>query len=194
MEDALDSSSDDNDADTFIAQVIDEVGISFSAVQSTAHSVDVESSDDDLAARLQCLKDSSNAFPSNSSSNVNLSSTVKLDDVGNRQSHLKKSPSDTLDILIKLQHFDGHWELTKEFADIVGIEMDSMNRIADKKGISADIWATSLAIIYLKLNLQLYQEEWDMVYNKSLKWLQHIAPNWSELLQTAMEFLTGKRL
>jgi hypothetical protein len=80
-----------------------------------------------------------------------------------------------LDRLVSLQHADGTWDWSKDFADLLGIPFDELEeRLVNAEG-EADVcrraWATALALIWLKVKANRYMNEWVLLEKKARKWL-----------------------
>ncbi len=86
-----------------------------------------------------------------------------------------------LDRLVALQSADGSWDLTEEFAEIIGRSLDELE--AELRGapggraVARRIAATSLALEWLEREATAERAEWEMLAEKARRWLAaHDAP------------------
>eukprot|EP00105_Crassostrea_gigas_P042431 XP_019926579.1 PREDICTED: von Willebrand factor A domain-containing protein 5A isoform X2 [Crassostrea gigas] len=90
--------------------------------------------------------------------------------------------------LIEIQAFDGSWQLTDNFSKILGNTMEQLRRESPVADI--DIWATALAVAFLRKNFLEQREEWEMVEEKALKWLSTKTNDGKDVLQEASKILS----
>lgn len=76
-----------------------------------------------------------------------------------------------LDKLVALQRANGSWELTRDFADRVGVEFDRL-RSAWPNAIEPDVWATLVALAWLEAHAQAERLEWQGLAGKAENWLK----------------------
>jgi hypothetical protein len=80
-----------------------------------------------------------------------------------------------LDRLVALQSADGSWDLTPEFAEIIGRSVDELE--ADLRGapggrvVARRVLATSLALEWLERDAAAERAEWEMLAEKARRWL-----------------------
>lgn len=96
--------------------------------------------------------------------------------------------SSAMMLLIEMQTFDGSWQLTDNFSKILGNTMDQLKR--ESPIVDIDIWATALAVAFLRKNFLKQREEWEMVEEKALKWLSTKTNEGKDVLQEASKFLS----
>jgi uncharacterized protein YegL len=79
-----------------------------------------------------------------------------------------------LDRLVALQSADGSWDLTREFAEIIGRSLDELE--AELRGASGGrvvarrVMATALALEWLEANAGAERAEWEMLAEKARRW------------------------
>lgn len=83
--------------------------------------------------------------------------------------------TDSLQSLILLQRFDGIWDFSDEFCSVVGLKTvcqgaEESTRIPSN--FEPNVWATALAIVYLRVRLPDRRAEWTLVADKALKRLR----------------------
>ena len=76
-----------------------------------------------------------------------------------------------MQILVRLQHADGSWDLTREFADAIGQEFDVLQSVVrratrDRQDMTK-AWATALALIWLQRHAGDFESEWHMLAAKA---------------------------
>jgi hypothetical protein len=93
--------------------------------------------------------------------------------------------------LILLQYAEGFWQLTYAFARIIGLPLVQLELAApfvdstmiplaeqdDRLGIdcyydSLALWATALALVYLKRKWTSHEKDWELIAIKAEAWLQ----------------------
>ena len=80
-----------------------------------------------------------------------------------------------LDRLVALQSADGSWDLTHEFAEIIGRSLDELE--AELRGapggrvVARLVMATALALEWLEANAGTERAEWEMLAEKARRWL-----------------------
>lgn len=90
--------------------------------------------------------------------------------------------------LLEIQAFDGSWQLTDNFSKILGNTMEQLRR--ESPVVDIDIWATALAVAFLRKNFLEQREEWEMVEEKALKWLIIKTNDDKDVLQEASKILS----
>ena len=80
-----------------------------------------------------------------------------------------------LDCLVALQQADGSWDLTEELAEILGRQLQELdkylrNAIGDPSE-ARRAWATALALVYLEKQAAEWQDEWELLAEKAERWL-----------------------
>lgn len=85
--------------------------------------------------------------------------------------------------LVKLQSVDGYWELN-DLVPIVGVLgiPDDYNSFEN----NSKIWATLLALAYLKKNFSISKDEWKLVERKSIRWLKSQILNIEQAIEKAL--------
>ena len=81
-----------------------------------------------------------------------------------------------LDRLVALQSADGSWDLTPEFAEIIGRSLDDLEaelRGAPGGRVARRVMATSLALEWLEREATAERAEWEMLAEKARRWLDH---------------------
>jgi hypothetical protein len=77
--------------------------------------------------------------------------------------------------LISLQHADGFWDLTQQFADAIGQDLRDLEQgLPGATGASVEVrqaWATALALAWLDHAVLDAEPEWRMLAAKAQKWL-----------------------
>ena len=114
--------------------------------------------------------------------------------VGRRSS--TAAPPD-MHALVALQRADGHWELTRELAGILGRDLSDIETAVDgATGTPIDIqraWATALAIRWLELHARTARDEWRLLSRKAQRWLDDVpaaAPRGSSWMDAAIGFMS----
>ncbi|HVD91613.1 MAG TPA: VIT domain-containing protein [Vicinamibacterales bacterium] len=76
-----------------------------------------------------------------------------------------------MQILVRLQHADGSWDLTRELADAIGQELEVLQSVLGRAtGDRRDIeraWATALALAWLRRHATDVETEWQMLGAKA---------------------------
>eukprot|EP00811_Abedinium_folium_P028768 NODE_4481_length_1886_cov_6.657760.p2 GENE.NODE_4481_length_1886_cov_6.657760~~NODE_4481_length_1886_cov_6.657760.p2 ORF type:complete len:262 (+),score=96.30 NODE_4481_length_1886_cov_6.657760:894-1679(+) len=83
--------------------------------------------------------------------------------------------SDPLQALVLLQTFDGAWELNLALAAALGARLDTLEAASTVASSAAALWATALAVAFLRVRLAERAEEWEFVVKKALAWLRREA-------------------
>jgi Ca-activated chloride channel family protein len=99
--------------------------------------------------------------------------------------------------LIVLQRADGTWDLTPQFASLIGRNYDELRRALDVNRTPASedqkrAWATALAIAWLERNAMDQQDEWRMLADKARRWLDStnaVPPMGGRWVEAAREFV-----
>jgi hypothetical protein len=80
-----------------------------------------------------------------------------------------------LDRLVALQSADGSWDLTPEFAAVIGRDLDELERdasgLARTRAVARRVLATGLALEWLEANAAVERAEWEMLAEKARRWL-----------------------
>jgi hypothetical protein len=78
-------------------------------------------------------------------------------------------------VLVRLQHADGSWDLTRELAKALGYKLTALEAaLSSATGDKEDIrkaWATALALAWLRHHAREAESEWEMLAAKARKWL-----------------------
>ncbi|CAC5412219.1 unnamed protein product [Mytilus coruscus] len=77
-----------------------------------------------------------------------------------------KSSGDKMMIIVSLQNFDGSWSQSSELESVLNITQKELE--TKYKG---NIWCTALVVAFLEKNFSKRKSEWEMIYNKAIKWL-----------------------
>ena len=80
-------------------------------------------------------------------------------------------PTDTLTGLISAQQVDGSWALNSSFAQLIGKSLPDVES-ACPTGVGATVWATVLAVSFLKVRYSSQQDEWELIVMKAESWLK----------------------
>ena len=90
------------------------------------------------------------------------------------------STSDSLMILISLQHAAGYW-LLKDLSEKV--VKKSLTELQCSTGLSQEVWATVLALVFLEQKCGHQKDEWELIAAKAEMWLS------SQSLPSSLESL-----
>ncbi|KAH8883361.1 hypothetical protein GQ53DRAFT_753026 [Thozetella sp. PMI_491] len=86
------------------------------------------------------------------------------------------APQDKLDLLVSLQTFTGAWTWSDELLRILGLDAARITAIAQQHNIAdqvgTDILATALVLVFLDDKLAARRDEWEMLVEKSVEWLE----------------------
>ena len=89
------------------------------------------------------------------------------------------SPQHPMFELVALQHPDGSWDLTREFAAAIGMSMkrleDALTGLTGQPSAARRAWATALAIAWLEKHAGDLAEEWQLLAEKARAWLDRAA-------------------
>ena len=80
-------------------------------------------------------------------------------------------PTDTLTGLISAQQVDGSWALNSSFAQLIRRSLPDVES-ACPTGVGATVWATVLAVSFLKVRYSSQQDEWELIVMKAESWLK----------------------
>jgi hypothetical protein len=102
----------------------------------------------------------------------------------------------TSDRLVVLQCADGRWDLSDEFAAIIGLTLAQIEAAFEPAGDDEEraVWATALALIWLELHASDARDEWQMLARKAERWLrsaQRTGAHVDGLLASARQLLEG---
>jgi Ca-activated chloride channel family protein len=90
----------------------------------------------------------------------------------------EKAASGAMHALVRLQHADGCWNLTKEFAEAIGRTLRDLERaLSGATGDRDDVrkaWATALALAWLDREAFQVEHEWRMLAAKARNWLDDV--------------------
>mmetsp|Transcript_2690 Transcript_2690/g.6483 ORF Transcript_2690/g.6483 Transcript_2690/m.6483 type:complete len:383 (-) Transcript_2690:341-1489(-) len=81
------------------------------------------------------------------------------------QTH-RAGPTDLLQMIVLLQRFDGSWPLD-DLLSLLGLDTTTPTPDAP-----SEVWATVLAITYIKCRFSAKQDEWTLLVDKALGWLR----------------------
>ena len=98
----------------------------------------------------------------------------------------RNSPPGSYDFasnLISLQHASGYW-LLKDISE--KIMMKSLPELQCPSGVTQQVWATILALVFLELKLGHQKDEWELIAAKAEMWLS------SQSLPSSLESLKQK--
>ena len=85
--------------------------------------------------------------------------------------------------LVILQAADGTWPLTRKLASLLGRELDDLHAAAGVPLNHPDTiraWGTALVLTWLELYAADFRDEWEMLAQKSSRWLVTVPPPSSE--------------
>jgi hypothetical protein len=106
------------------------------------------------------------------------------------------TPPPAMQSLITLQGADGSWDLTRELAEIVGRSLKELeSALAGATGNPGDArkaWATALALLWLRTEARLVEDEWSLLAAKARRWLDDtdaVPPGRGAWLDAAADFL-----
>ncbi|XP_036355543.1 von Willebrand factor A domain-containing protein 5A-like [Octopus sinensis] len=77
---------------------------------------------------------------------------------------------DRLKSLLLLQNFSGYWELNEFLATVLKESLDHLKQ--RKPAVNDNLWATSLAVVFLTEKLTSQKSEWDLIVAKAIRWLK----------------------
>ena len=85
-------------------------------------------------------------------------------------------PAHPMQRLVSLQHADGSWDLTPEFAGAIGLPLADLEkilaRLATAPPAARQAWATALAVAWLEGNANDSAGEWRLLAIKARRWLE----------------------
>ncbi|XP_052099163.1 von Willebrand factor A domain-containing protein 5A-like isoform X2 [Mytilus californianus] len=82
------------------------------------------------------------------------------------KSEKTKSSGDKMMIIVSLQNFDGSWSQSSELQSVLNVSQTEL-----KAKYQGNIWCTALVVAFLEKNFSKRKSEWEMIYNKAIKWL-----------------------
>lgn len=97
--------------------------------------------------------------------------------------------------LVALQRADGSWELSKELAEAMGLELSLLESALTGEQRSTEkraAWATALALAWLDTNASTSRAEWRLLAVKARAWLDGVParhPGGESWLESAAKFL-----
>jgi hypothetical protein len=97
--------------------------------------------------------------------------------------------------LVALQRADGSWELSKELAEAMGLELSLLESApaGEKRSTQGRAaWATALALAWLDANAATSRAEWRLLAVKARAWLDGVPaphPGGESWLESAAKFL-----
>jgi hypothetical protein len=97
--------------------------------------------------------------------------------------------------LVRLQRAGGYWELDREFARVLGLDLDDLFDRLRRAGIDSDngprAWATALALMWLERHAAPFEDEWRFLADKARDWLRHVRSprDWREWMEMAHEVM-----
>ena len=82
--------------------------------------------------------------------------------------------NDTLSNLITAQQVNGSWALTSSFAQLIGKSLPELETACpiEKQGDGTTVWATILAVSFLRVKYLSQQDEWELIAMKAESWLK----------------------
>jgi len=87
------------------------------------------------------------------------------------------TPSNKLNIIVMQQDADGAWNLTKELADVIGVTLQQLQQSLPAQlqlPQKLKLWATMLAIAFLRLQFKNSKEQWEMIEEKSKSYIESL--------------------
>jgi len=109
------------------------------------------------------------------------------------------SSTTQMHVLVALQHADGSWELTPEFASAIGHDLGqlepSLSDVTGDMNEARRAWATALALAWLEQHAGDLEDEWRLVAAKGRTWLTgagaHLPDGtaWAEFAKRSLEVL-----
>ncbi|XP_062620571.1 von Willebrand factor A domain-containing protein 5A-like isoform X1 [Saccostrea cucullata] len=105
------------------------------------------------------------------------------------ESDLGSEDSSKMIKLIGNQRFDGSWQLNKSFSEILGLSLNKIKSASVVKDVN--VWATALAVAFLRKDWKEQKEEWEMIEEKALIWLRSKDLEGRDVIKDAMAFLTA---
>ena len=103
-----------------------------------------------------------------------------IQSISSKRSSEAASTSDSLMILISLQHAAGYW-LLKDLSEKV--VKKSLTELQCPTGLSQEVWATVLALVFLEQKCGHQKDEWELIAAKAEMWLS------SQSLPSSLESL-----
>ncbi|XP_062620555.1 von Willebrand factor A domain-containing protein 5A-like [Saccostrea cucullata] len=91
--------------------------------------------------------------------------------------------------LIERQKFNGSWSLDDCLSQILNKPLDEMKNSSVIK--DTDVWATALAIAFLRKEFSAQKNEWEMIEQKAMKWLKTKDMEGKDIVQEAVTFLSA---
>jgi hypothetical protein len=95
------------------------------------------------------------------------------------RSRARAAAARTMHTLVLLQSSDGSWDLTDELASIVGRDLVELrSAVQAATGPEAEVlraWATALALAWLARNAAEAADEWRLLADKALKWINDVS-------------------
>jgi len=88
----------------------------------------------------------------------------------NKQTQIKPPADDRLDKILLSQSVDGFWTIKDELCILIRIE-SSIIKTSTPKGVSESQWFTAVIIAFLEAIYSAYKDEWELIVEKSLLWL-----------------------
>ena len=83
----------------------------------------------------------------------------------------KQASLNTLTQIITAQQVNGSWVLNSSFAQLIGKSLPDVES-ACPTGVGATVWATVLAVSFLKVRYSSQQDEWELIVMKAESWLK----------------------
>lgn len=116
------------------------------------------------APRMQLASKAASAYSAPMAQNAIMSEGV--DEEVEEEVQEEVEETDPLQKIISLQTFEGHWTLDAPLMEIVRLSPTPV------QGVDSEVWATVLAITFLKIKLAGDKEAWEMVVEKARSWLK----------------------
>ena len=83
----------------------------------------------------------------------------------------KQAGLNTLTQIITAQQVNGSWALNSSLAQLIGKSLPDVES-ACPTGVRATVWATVLAVSFLKVRYSSQQDEWELIIMKAESWLK----------------------
>lgn len=93
---------------------------------------------------------------------------------------------EVVDHLLQLQNFDGSFDNTTELSRLVGIDI---GRLADEHGFDNTIWATAVAMAFLKKRLIYQTDLYQTLFEKATEYVKDKNVDFSSMIQRAASLI-----
>lgn len=91
--------------------------------------------------------------------------------------------------LINLQAFDGSFQLSNALAGALGVDISTLTSFANSLNYAKGVVATALAIAFFEVYLASFKEEWELVTEKSRRWLKSSGIAVDAIVDKSKQFL-----